>query len=62
MIKLRVTFINDKTGNSELEHIIKILNNECNILNVSNIYTGRVNTKYCNQYIDLELKEGLDNE
>lgn len=57
MIKIRLTFIDTREGRSELAGAIKILNDNCIVLNRSKVYKGRGTTKYSNIYLDIELKE-----
>ena len=53
MLKLRITFPDNSTGNKELEELLELLKENTGILNESNIYKSRGNTKYNNVYIDL---------
>lgn len=57
MIKVRLTFVDAREGYSELTGAIKILNDNCIVLNRSKVYKGRGATKYSNIYLDIELKE-----
>lgn len=54
MLKLRITFVDNENGRKELEEVKKIINSKFNIINISNIYNGRNNSKYSNIYIDVD--------
>lgn len=56
MIKVRLTFVDTREGHSELTGAIKILNDNCIVLNKSKVYKGRGTTKYSNVYLDIESK------
>ena len=57
MLKLRITFVDDKNGNKELSEAKEIINNNFEIINISKIYKGRNNSKYSNVYIDVSGKD-----
>ncbi|MFL0168276.1 hypothetical protein [Candidatus Clostridium helianthi] len=57
MLKVRVTFVDDKDGQEELKKIIKSVKNDHRILNQSSIYRGRNNSQYSNIYLDIEKKK-----
>lgn len=54
MLKLRVTFIDNENGRKELEEAKRVIDNNFDIIKVSNIYKGRNNSKYSNVYIEVE--------
>jgi hypothetical protein len=57
MLKLRITFVDDKNGNKELSEAKEIINKNFEIINISKIYKGRNNSKYSNVYIDVSGKD-----
>ena len=57
MLKLRITFVDDKNGNKELAEAKEIINKNFEIINISKIYKGRNNCKYSNVYIDVSGKD-----
>jgi hypothetical protein len=57
MIKARLTFMDDKEGQKELEEVIKNIKNNYKILSKSNIYKGRNNSQYSNVYLDIQKKK-----
>jgi hypothetical protein len=57
MLKLRITFVDDKNGNKELAEAKEIINKNFEIINISKIYKGRNNSKYSNVYIDVSGKD-----
>lgn len=57
MLKLRITFVDDKNGNKELEEAKEIINKNFEIINISKVYKGRNNSKYSNVYIDVSGKD-----
>lgn len=57
MLKLRITFVDDKNGNKELEKAKEIINKNFEIINISKVYKGRNNSKYSNVYIDVSGKD-----
>lgn len=58
MLKIRVTFADNKKGNEQLEEFIEMLreNKQFEILNESKIYKGRGNSQYSNIYVDIDYK------
>lgn len=57
MLKLRITFVDDKNGNKELEEDKEIINKNFEIINISKVYKGRNNSKYSNVYVDVSGKD-----
>ena len=57
MLKLRITFVDDKNGNKELAEVKEIINKIFVIINISKVYKGRNNSKYSNVYIDVSGKD-----
>ena len=57
MLKLRITFVDDKNGNKELAEAKEIINKNFEIINISKIYKGRNNSNYSNVYIDVSGKD-----
>ncbi|WP_302640390.1 hypothetical protein [uncultured Clostridium sp.] len=57
MLKLRITFVDDKNGNKELAEVKEIINKNFEIINISKVYKGRNNSKYSNVYIDVSGKD-----
>ena len=57
MLKLRITFVDDKNGNKELAEAKEIINKNFEIINISKIYKGSNNSKYSNVYIDVSGKD-----
>lgn len=57
MLKLRITFVDDKNGNKELSEAKEIISKNFGIINISKVYKGRNNSKYSNVYIDVSGKE-----
>lgn len=57
MLKLRITFVDDKNGNKELSEAKEIISKNFEIINISKVYKGRNNSKYSNVYIDAAGKE-----
>lgn len=57
MLKLRITFVDDKNGNKELEEAKEIINKNFEIINISKVYKGRNNSKYSNVYVDVSGKD-----
>jgi hypothetical protein len=57
MLKLRITFVDDKNGNKELAEAKEIINKNFEIINISKVYKGRNNSKYSNVYIDVSGKD-----
>ncbi|MCX0413105.1 hypothetical protein [Clostridium perfringens] len=55
MIKMRLTFVNDKDGRKECDEVLKGIVKMYKVVNVSKYYKGRGSSKYSNLYIDLEL-------
>lgn len=56
MLKIRITFVDNKKGRAELDSAVSTLEKEYNILNKSNVYPGRGNSQYSNIYLDVEEK------
>ena len=56
MIKIRLTFVDDEDGNFELDHAMRKLEHNFEIISVSKVYKGRGDSKYSNIYIDVENK------
>lgn len=56
MLKVRITFVDDKKGNEELKNTLYKLEQEFDIISKSKIYKGRGTSKYSNIYLDLEQK------
>lgn len=58
MLKLRVTFADDETGNEELEKFKSHIQKNYKILNISKVYKGRggrsAKNIYSNVYMDIE--------
>ena len=57
MIKIRVTYVDNKKGNKELDEALSILEDKFNIIKKSKIYKGRGILQYNNIYLDVELEE-----
>lgn len=57
MIKLRLTYVDNETGNKELQNVITELKKSFNIIHESKVYKGRGNSQYSNIYLDVEQKE-----
>lgn len=62
MLKIRVAFVDNENGKKELEKAKRVISNNFDIINESNIYKGRNNSKYSNVYIDIEMRRKIDNE
>lgn len=56
MIKIRLTFIDNKSGNEELNKSIDDIRKHFNIICISRKYIGRNGSKYANIYMDVEVK------
>lgn len=56
MIKVRLTYTNDKEGIQEKEMMIKEIEKEFNVLSISKEYLGRGNSIYNNIYLDVKVK------
>ena len=56
MLKVRITFVDTKDGQKELEKGIKTLKDKFEVINQSKIYRGRGESKYSNVYLDIEVK------
>lgn len=57
MLKVRVTFVDDKDGQEELDEAKQIFKDNYRILNESRIYKGRNKSKYSNVYLDIEKRK-----
>lgn len=57
MIRARLTFVDDKDGQKELEEVIKNIKNDYRILSKSSVYKGRNNSQYSNIYLDIKKKK-----
>ena len=55
MLKLRITFVDDKKGNKELDKIVSLLDENMNLVNQSKVYAGRGKSKYSSIYLDMEV-------
>lgn len=56
MLKIRITFVENKNGIEELEQAKKILKKEFNVIQESKIYKGRGESQFSNIYYDVESK------
>ncbi|MBQ8999127.1 MAG: hypothetical protein IJ086_10645 [Clostridium sp.] len=57
MIKIRLTFIDNKSGNEELNKSIDDIRKHFNVICISRKYIGRNGSKYANIYMDVEVKQ-----
>ncbi|NRT77662.1 hypothetical protein [Clostridium beijerinckii] len=57
MLKIRVTFVDDRDGQVELEEAKQIFKDNYRILNESRIYKGRNKSKYSNVYLEIEKRK-----
>jgi hypothetical protein len=57
MLKVRVTFVDDKDGQEELDEAKQIFKDNYRILNESRIYKGRNKSKYSNVYLEIEKRK-----
>lgn len=55
MIKIRATFVDDPKGKEELKIIIKLLEDNINLISASRVYKGRGKSKYSNVYLEVEV-------
>lgn len=62
MFKLRITFVDDKNSNKELQEFINELENKYLIINKSKIYKGRGDSLYSNIYLDVDNLNKVKNE
>ena len=60
MLKLRITFVDDKNGNKELAEVKEIINKNFEIINISKVYKGRNNSKYSNVCTDVSGKDNIE--
>lgn len=60
MLKIRITFIDNKKGNEELKEAITSIKKDFDVINKSRIYKGRNNSQYSSIYIDVESKGDLN--
>ena len=56
MLKVRITFTDDREGYRELEDIKTTLKDNFDILSESKVYPGRGTSKFSNVYIDVRSK------
>ena len=58
MLKVRVTFVDNKKGNEQLEEFLEILreNKKFETISESKIYKGRGSSQYSNIYVDIDYK------
>lgn len=54
MVKVRLTYVADS---EEEQEILKVLEEQFNVVSVSREYKGRGASKYNNIYIDVEIKK-----
>lgn len=57
MIKMRLTFVDTKEGNKELNKALEEVKKSFDILNTSKVYKGRYGSQYSNIYLDVEVKK-----
>jgi len=57
MIKVRLTFIEDKDGQEDLRKMIQDLKENYIVLNESRVYKGRNGSRYSNIYLDIDKKK-----
>lgn len=56
MLKVRITFTDDKGGYKELEDIKTTLKDKFDVLSESKVYPGRGASKFSNVYLDVRSK------
>lgn len=56
MLKVRITFVDDKKGKEELEDLIENIEDEMDIVSKSQIYKGRGESKFSSIYLDVQRK------
>ena len=58
MLKVRVTFVDNKKGNEQLEEFLEMLreNKKFETISESKIYKGRGSSQYSNIYVDIDYK------
>lgn len=57
MIKMRLTFVDNKAGNEELKEAIQEIKQSFEVLNISRVYKGRNGSQYSNIYLDVEVRK-----
>lgn len=56
MLKIRLTFVDDKEGITSLGRFVSELEDSFVIISKSRVYKGRGGSKYSNIYFDVEFK------
>ena len=56
MIKMRLTFIDTKEGNVELDNALNKISKGFTVIQTSKIYKGRGTSKYSNIYLEVDNK------
>ena len=61
MLKMRITFVNDKKGAEEYSDALNIIKSNFKVINISTPHKCRGENLYYNVYLDLDSKKDINN-